>query len=402
MRRKIPATHTLLCFEAAARHQSYTRAAQELALTQSAVSRQVAALEEYLGQALFQRTRHGVSLTPRGQEYARQVTERLLALERDTLNAMSTQGTQGAVHMAAVPTFATRWLIPRLPELRALHPDIVVHIETRTRPFLFADTPFDAALYAGTAEQVANWAGTRSTLLVHEEVLPVCAPRLLGQAQRLSPQAVAELPLLQQSTRPFGWSQWFEAMGVAAPNALSGPRLTKRSEYFDTGVPACPPLTIPMFVLAAWALLNTPKRLLMHNHGSLAPRRCWRPNAASTALMPRAPQACPTSIDVPSFIRRIAEDNLRGAARTILESNPLGGMCARVCPTENLCEPCVCATQEDAGGHRPPAAPCGGRADGKRQTANLQPRAPLPAKKWPWWAPGRPVWPVPTLARKGT
>ena len=66
MRRKIPATHTLLCFEAAARHESYTRAAQELALTQSAVSRQVAALEEYLGQTLFQRTRHGVALTPRG------------------------------------------------------------------------------------------------------------------------------------------------------------------------------------------------------------------------------------------------------------------------------------------------------------------------------------------------
>ncbi|MDQ1260742.1 MAG: hypothetical protein QG643_2568, partial [Pseudomonadota bacterium] len=140
MRRKIPATHTLLCFEAAARHESYTRAAQELALTQSAVSRQVAALEDYLGQALFQRTRHGVALTPRGQEYARQVSERLLALERDTLNAMSTQGTQGAVHLAAVATFATRWLIPRLPALRACHPDIVVHIETRTRPFLFAET----------------------------------------------------------------------------------------------------------------------------------------------------------------------------------------------------------------------------------------------------------------------
>jgi LysR family glycine cleavage system transcriptional activator len=177
------------------------------------------------------------------------VTERLLALERDTLNAMSTQGTQGAIHLAAVPTFATRWLIPRLPELRALHPDIVVHIETRTRPFLFADTPFDAALYAGTAEQVANWAGTRSTLLVHEEVLPVCAPRLLGQAQRLSPQAVAELPLLQQSTRPFGWSQWFEAMGVAAPNALSGPRyelfsMTATAAIHGLGVALVPRLLV--------------------------------------------------------------------------------------------------------------------------------------------------------------
>lgn len=249
MRRTIPATHTLLCFEAAARHQSYTRAAQELALTQSAVSRQVAALEEYLGQALFQRTRHGVILTPRGQEYARQVTERLLALERDTLNAMSTQGIQGAIHLAAVPTFATRWLIPRLPQLSAQHPDIVVHIETRTRPFLFADTPFDAALYAGTTEQVANWAGTRATLLVHEEVLPVCAPALLGQHPSLEPQAVARLPLLQQSTRPFGWSQWFEAMGVAAPNALSGPRyelfsMTATAAIHGLGVALVPRLLV--------------------------------------------------------------------------------------------------------------------------------------------------------------
>ena len=224
MRRKIPATHTLLCFEAAARHESYTRAAQELALTQSAVSRQVAALEAYLGQALFTRTRHGVALTPRGREYAAQVAERLLALERDTLNAMSTQGTQGAVHLAAVPTFATRWLIPRLPQLAAQHPDIVVHIETRTRPFLFADTPFDAALYSGTADQVAQWAGTRAVRLLGEDMVPVCSPALLKGATAFTAEAIAELPLLQQSTRPDGWREWFDAMGVAAPLARRGPR----------------------------------------------------------------------------------------------------------------------------------------------------------------------------------
>lgn len=249
MRRKIPATHTLLCFEAAARHQSYTRAAQELALTQSAVSRQVAALEDYLGQALFQRTRHGVVLTPRGQEYATQVSERLLALERDTLNAMSTQGTQGAVNLAAIPTFATRWLIPRLPQLHAEHPDIVVHIETRTRPFLFTDTVFDAALFAGTTEQVANWAGTQSVLLLHEEVLPVCAPGLLGGRVPVVPEDVARLPLLQQSTRPFGWRQWFDAMGVVAEHALSGPRyelfsMTTAAAIHGLGVALVPRLLI--------------------------------------------------------------------------------------------------------------------------------------------------------------
>ena len=227
MRRKIPSLQALACFDAAARHQSYTRAAQELALTQGAVSRQIGALEAFVGVALFQRTRHGVALTARGAEYAVQVASRLQGLEQDTLDVMAGQGGGCGVQLAAVPTFATRWLIPRLPALAALHPELTVHIETRTRPFLFADTTFDAALYAGTAEQVANWAGTRALRLLTEDMVPVYSPALakaLALRQPLTPQAIAALPLLQQSTRPTAWRQWFEAAGVAAPMALSGPR----------------------------------------------------------------------------------------------------------------------------------------------------------------------------------
>ncbi|QKO23309.1 LysR substrate-binding domain-containing protein [Rhodoferax sp. BAB1] len=224
MRRKIPSLQALACFDAAARHESYTRAAQELALTQGAVSRQIGALEAYLGIALFRRTRHGVALTPGGADYARQIAPRLQALERDTLDAMSRQGTAGSISLAAVPTFATRWLVPRLPQLMGSHPELIVHIETRTRPFLFADTGFDAALYSGTREQVSNWAGTQATMLIEEEVVPVCAPSLLGARKRLQPAELARLPLLQQSTRPEAWRQWFEAIGVEAPTALSGPR----------------------------------------------------------------------------------------------------------------------------------------------------------------------------------
>ena len=224
MRRKIPSLQALACFEAAARHESYTRAAQELALTQGAVSRQLTALEAYVGVALFRRTRHGVALTERGAEYAAQVAPRLQGLEQDTLDVMSSQGSGGSIHLAAVPTFATRWLIPRLPALKRLHPELTVHIETRTRPFLFADTAFDAALYAGTPEQVSNWAGTDCLRLLAEDVVPVCSPALLNGQAALAPEAIAQLPLLQQSTRPEGWRQWFAAVGVSAPLALSGPR----------------------------------------------------------------------------------------------------------------------------------------------------------------------------------
>ncbi len=224
MRRKIPSLQALACFEAAARHESYTRAAQELALTQGAVSRQITALEEFVGLALFRRTRHGVALTERGAEYAAQVAPRLQGLEQDTLEVMASQNSGGSVHLAAVPTFATRWLIPRLSQLKTQHPDITVHIETRTRPFMFADTVFDAALYAGTPEQMSQWAGTRCLRLMSEDMVPVCSAELLGSRTNLAPADLAQFPLLQQSTRPDGWRQWFAAAGVTAPLARSGPR----------------------------------------------------------------------------------------------------------------------------------------------------------------------------------
>lgn len=249
MRRKIPSLQALACFDAAARHESYTRAAQELALTQSAVSRQISGLEQYLGQALFRRTRHGVALTERGSAYARQIAPRLQALERDTLEAMSGQGAQQTLLLAAVPTFASRWLIPRLPDLAARQPQLVVHIETRTRPFLFADTDFDAALYAGTPQQLRNWAGTHSTLLLQEDLVPVCAPALLPGARMCTPDELTRLPLLQQSTRPEAWRQWFRRASVNAPLALAGPRyelfsLTVAAAVHAMGVALVPRLLI--------------------------------------------------------------------------------------------------------------------------------------------------------------
>ncbi len=242
-----------MCFEAAARHESYTRAAQELALTQSAVSRQITALEDFLGVALFRRTRHGVQLTASGAAYARQTARRLEAMERDTLDAMAEQGEGGSLALAAVPTFATRWLLPRLPDFQRACPDALVHIETRTRPFLFADTDFDAALYAGTPGQVLNWAGTRARLLMKEDVLPVCSPALLA-AHGLAPAGnapadVARLPLLQQSTRPDVWHQWFEAQRLQVPMSRRGARyelfsMLAAAAVHGLGVALIPPMLV--------------------------------------------------------------------------------------------------------------------------------------------------------------
>ena len=224
MRRKIPASHTLLCFDATARHRSLTRAAVELSLTQSAVSRQILALEKALGVALFKRTRHGMELTPVGVDYAARVARRLGAIEQDTLDIMGAGTPGGDVHLASVPTFAVKWLMPRLGDFAKRHPGITVHIETRTRPFLFADTALDAALYAGTTGQMRQWAGTQCQHLLDEEVVVVCHPRLLGKRKSIKAETLAGMPLLQQSTRPDAWSQWFAQAGVDAPRALVGPR----------------------------------------------------------------------------------------------------------------------------------------------------------------------------------
>jgi LysR family glycine cleavage system transcriptional activator len=224
MRRKIPSSNALLCFDAAARHKSFTRAAQELALTQSAVSRQITALEDFLGMALFVRTRHGVELSAAGQAYAPRVAQGLRTLEQDAQHVMAGLSESQEVRLASVPSFATQWLLPRLPSLARQHPGVVVHLDVRTRPFLFAGAGFDAALFAGTREQMAQWAGADGVALMAEEVIAVCSPQLLGRKRSLSASSISKLPLLQQSTRPEAWREWFETMEVDAPAALHGPR----------------------------------------------------------------------------------------------------------------------------------------------------------------------------------
>ncbi|MDD5029095.1 MAG: LysR family transcriptional regulator [Rhodoferax sp.] len=316
MRRKIPSLQALLCFDAAARHQSYTRAAQELALTQGAVSRQLTTLEQFLGVALFKRTRHGVALTSSGRDYATQVATRLAALEQDTLDVMSTQGSARVLHLASVPTFATRWLIPRLPRLRAAAPELTLHIDTRTRPFLFADTPFDCALYAGTLDQISQWSGTQAVKLLDEVVLPVGAPGLLQGAAALEPQALAQLPLLQQSTRPEAWRVWFDAQGVSATNALSGPRfeqfsMTAAAAMHGLGVALVPLLLIEqelargeLVVLCDRPLTNARAYYLVRPEAPESPAalqafqawlvqaaRCGADNARWDDLTPQAPNS---------------------------------------------------------------------------------------------------------------
>jgi LysR family glycine cleavage system transcriptional activator len=238
MRRKLPSTGALEAFEAAARHQSFTKAAQELSVTQSAVCRQIAALESFLDVALFSRTRRGVMLTEAGQAYGRSVAARLDEVERDTLALMARGGRGSALELAVVPTFGARWLAPRLPRFLRAHPDVLVHLTSRTRPFLFADTPFDAAIHAGEAG-AASWPGTATRFLMPETLIAVASPALMrdhGLERATTPADWARLPLLQQSTRPYAWRQFFERLALDVPQAMAGPRLELFSMLTEAAV----------------------------------------------------------------------------------------------------------------------------------------------------------------------
>lgn len=235
MRRMIPSLQALICFESAAKHKSYTYAAQELSITQSAVSRQVQQLEEFLNIELFNRTRHGVELTQAGEQYFKSIKPYLLGIEQSTLDLMSHKGLGGTLKLGVVPTFATRWLLPRLYRFNKIFPEITIHLETSTKPFLFSDHIFDAAIYAGTPSQIENWPGAKIQFLMQEEVVPVCSLALIQKhfpdihidqkrSIDLSPEQISQLPLLQQTTRPYIWKEWFSAAAYDYPYAMEGQR----------------------------------------------------------------------------------------------------------------------------------------------------------------------------------
>jgi len=220
--RNIPSLVALKMFEAAARHQSFTRASEELFITQSAVCRQVAALEQALDVKLFSRAKKRIVLTQQGSAYAERVRQALERLGRDTRDLVAQGGLSHTVELAAPPTFGSEWLIPRLPHFRELHPDVMVHLSVRNAPFLFSETHFDAAIvFAET-----TWAGTRGTNLRPEgDVVVVCSPTLARRARVRRPADVLKQPLLHLTSQPEEWQRWCTANGLGQNSAaLRGQR----------------------------------------------------------------------------------------------------------------------------------------------------------------------------------
>ncbi len=209
-RRFLPSISSLLALEAVDRLGSASAAADELSLTQSAISRQLKTMEEQLGVELIQRTQMRLHLTPAAREYVETARSALQQLAQASLK-LKANPTGGSLHLSILPAFGMHWLAPRLQDFARRHPEVTVNLNTRLKPFDFETEPFDAAIHFGQQD----WAGVNYLPIMREEVLPVCAPDLLPEGLG-SIGWLQDAPLLHLDTRPDAWEQWFAAQGQPA------------------------------------------------------------------------------------------------------------------------------------------------------------------------------------------
>ena len=215
MTRKLPPLPALRLFEAAGRHGSFTAAATELGVTPSAVSHGVRALEDALGLPLFHRTPRGIRLTPAGETLLAEASRAFDGLSRCVENLTGSRVRNGLAGSVA-PTFATRWLLPRLAALRRRHPSLVLTISTEREHVELGDGRFDFAIRMATAPSgPAEWRRLAPISLV-----PVVAPDC-----RLSlAEALARLPAIHVTAAQEDWAAWARLRGLGPPDLSRGLR----------------------------------------------------------------------------------------------------------------------------------------------------------------------------------
>ena len=249
MRRRLPPLNALKAFEAAARSESITRAAEELSVTQGAVSQQVKALEATLGVKLFSRERQRLVITEAGREY--------LAVVRDALDRIAV-GTErlaqrqssGTLTVSTSPDFAAKWLVYRLGRFAESHPEIDLRVSATADRIDFAREDVDLAVRHGDG----NWVGLHVVRLCPEQLFPVCSPKLVSGRKRITKASdLLKFPLLRLDDWKT-WMRWFEAAGVTDAVA-HGPILNRASLLIDAAVDG-QGVALARTVLAAWDIIN--------------------------------------------------------------------------------------------------------------------------------------------------
>ncbi|KFX69371.1 LysR family transcriptional regulator [Pseudomonas taeanensis MS-3] len=244
-KRLMPSMTALQCFEAVARHLSFTRAAEELFLTQSAVSKQVAQLEEMLQHLLFRRIRRRLQLTPAGSLYLTEVNKILKQVEMSTHYILSYGGETEVLKVATQPTFGARWLIPHLKGFGAANPNIHLDIRNELEPFDLLQARADVVFFFGQG----TWPGAECIELFGEQMVPVCAPDILPATPLDSALQLSDRVLLQCASRPAAWHEWFEGLGLQTERSYHGPRFETFYMCIRAAQSGCGVALVPRFLV---------------------------------------------------------------------------------------------------------------------------------------------------------
>jgi LysR family glycine cleavage system transcriptional activator len=306
---RIPPIGGLISFVAAARHGSFTSAARELNLSQAAVSRQIRELEGHLGIPLFQRIRQRVVLTEAGKLYVSHVRKPLdeLASASRKVAALSSDTT---LNLAVLPTFASRWLMPRLPSFQNEHPTVTIHLTTPQSAHEFSTEPFDAGVFHCSPD----WPGATACHLLDMELVPVCSPRLNVKRAVGAPADLAKFPLLHLKTRPNRWSQWLAEMGVTLDAPLLG------HSYQNSTM-------VAQAAVAGLGIALMPRRLfedeLANGRLEIVGGHFPRLNISYHLVLSEARAASPIIQDFAAWLQDEAREWVRGEDRGPTENNRL-------------------------------------------------------------------------------
>ncbi len=231
MSRRLPPLNALKAFEAAARQLSFTRAAEELFVTQAAISHQIKALEEFLGLKLFRRKNRSLLLTEEGQGYFLDIKDIFAAIAEATEKLVA-RGAKGSLTVILQPSFAIQWLVPRLVRFSAQHPEIDVRIKAVDLDEGSLSEDVDVAIYYGRG----GWPGLRADQLHTEYLLPVCSPALLaGESPLRTPADLTRYSLLHDGSRA-AWQAWLQQVGVSLPHVAQGPIFSHSSMVIQAAV----------------------------------------------------------------------------------------------------------------------------------------------------------------------
>lgn len=232
MRRFLPSLPALQAFEAAARHMSFTKAGEELAMTQSGISRHIQNLERYLGVRLFERSGSRLVLTDPGAKYFQEIEQTLNKLEEVSIDVVRGRKADASLMIGAYPTLAARWLAPRLEGFVQGNPDMPIEIMLVDPKLDFDHSRIDIAILRG----VGSWRNARASLLFPEELAVVASPKLIPATTKLDWLDFARFPTLQNASRPSLWLNWLRAANLSYSGAIQGVRFAHSEMLINAAV----------------------------------------------------------------------------------------------------------------------------------------------------------------------